>query len=96
MSLTYIIVNLRESDKAFDNNGIPLKEILLTDLNSNNNFKIRVRIIAPNLSPKTGMVIEGPSNWLNREVLIHHEDGITDLNYWKVGDRIIDDNPINE
>lgn len=96
MSLTYKILKIQESERAIKCDGTRLTELLLTDLNSDGRFQIRVLIIGPTVKPITGVVFEGPENWRGRLVAIHHEDNETPLEHWKEGNRIIDENPMNK
>lgn len=95
MSLTYKILKIQESERAINCDGTHLKELLLTDLNSEGRFQIRVLIIGPDVRPITGVVFEGPENWVERVVALHH-DNEKILSQWKEGDRLIDTNPNNK
>ena len=96
MSLTYKILEIQESERAIKSDGTHLTELLLTDLNSEGRFQIRVLIIGADVRPITGVVFEGPENWRGRLVAIHHEDNVTPLDHWKEGDRVLDENPMNK
>ena len=74
MSLTYKILDIRDKENETDVFEKCLKELDLTDLNSDGAFHITTVIVSPKTKPK---------------------DGTASVKDWKVGDHIIDENPIN-
>ena len=95
MSLTYKILDIRDKENETDVFEKCLKELDLTDLNSDGAFHITTVIVSPKTKPKDGTVIKGPENWLSRGVVLSHKDGTASVKDWKVGDHLIDENPIN-
>lgn len=96
MTLTYKILEIRDSKDWKNTSGNPLKELLLTDLNSECAFQIWARIVNPLSIPIMGEVFDGPDNWVGRSIAIIPPEGKTSIEKWGKNDLIIDESPANQ
>ena len=96
MALTYRVLSIQDSIVGFDLNGNALKELQLTDLNSEERFQNRVLVLGAQAGLITGVVFDGPDNWRGRFVAVHHSTGKKPLEKWVKDDLIIDENPKNK
>ncbi len=94
MPVSYRIVAVDNSETAFTHEGEPLKELTLTDLNSNGNFLIKAIVCIPKTDPQTGIIISGPENWLGRYIMVSSE-AEKPFEKWEKGDILYDSNPYN-